>query len=83
LTYDPILKAALNSYMVFQPQRQVVHWFGPCFQERVFTLLLVLNRLKVEANKDVRTLLAKYLSNVEYIFVKSRVAPTYLASARW
>jgi hypothetical protein len=80
LTYDPILKAALSSYMEFRPKRQVMHWFGPCFLDRVVTLLLVLKRLKVRANKDVRTLLAKYLSKVEYIFVKSKVSPTFFAS---
>jgi hypothetical protein len=45
-----------------------MHWYGPVFRQRVFTMLLVLKRLNV-GYKDIRKLLAKYMSKVEYIYV--------------
>jgi hypothetical protein len=71
LTNDPILKADINMYMQFRPERKVMRWFGPLFQQRVFAFLLVLKRLKVKVYKDVRLLLIKYMSKVEYIYVPS------------
>lgn len=69
LTSDPVLKAELLKYMEFQPNRWVMHWYGPLFRQRVFTMLLVLKRLHVAANTDIRKLLAKYMSKVEHIYV--------------
>jgi hypothetical protein len=69
LTSDPVLKAELLRYMEFQANRWVMPWYGPLFSQRVFTMLLVLKRLHVAANKDIRKLLAKYMSKVERIFV--------------
>ncbi len=68
LTHDPILKQALTAYMQFRPDARVMEWFGPVFRERVFTLLLVLKRFHIPANKDVKCLLVKYLSLVEHVF---------------
>jgi hypothetical protein len=69
LTNEPILKADLNTYMQFKPNRCVMKWFGPLFQERVVAFLLVLKRLKVNVYKDVRLLLIEYMSKEEYIYV--------------
>jgi hypothetical protein len=67
LTSDPVLKREMMCFMEFQPRRQVMQWFGPCFQKRVFGLLLVLTRMKV--CKDVRVLLVKHLSRIEHTYV--------------
>jgi hypothetical protein len=69
LTSDPVLKAELLKYMEFQADARAMEWYGPLFRQRVFTMLLVLKRLHVAANKDIRQLLAKYMSKVEYIYV--------------
>jgi hypothetical protein len=56
-----------------------MHWFGPLFQQRVFALLLVCYRFKAQhpkllagLNRDIRHLLVKYASRVEYIYVPSK-----------
>jgi hypothetical protein len=67
LKNDAILKADLNTYMQFKPNRSVMKWFGPLFQKQVFAFLLVLKRLKL--CKDVELLLIKYMSKGEYIYV--------------
>jgi hypothetical protein len=71
LTSDPLLKAELLKYMEFQANRWVMHWYGPLFRQRVFTMLLVLKRLNV-GYKDIRKLLAKYMSKVEHIYVPQK-----------
>jgi hypothetical protein len=73
LTSDPVLKAELLKYMEFQAEKMVMRWYGPVFRERVFTMLLVLKRLHVAANKDIRKLLAKYMSKVEHIYVRQKL----------
>jgi ankyrin repeat protein len=72
LTSDPVLKAELLKYMEFQANRWVMQWYGPVFRERVFTMLLVLKRLNV-GYKDIRKLLAKYMSKVEHIYVPQKL----------
>jgi hypothetical protein len=78
LTTDVELKRALQTYMCWQPHRLVTEWFGPFFQRRAWALLLVCCRLKREhpkrlerLNRDVRHLLVRYVSKVEYIYVPS------------
>jgi hypothetical protein len=73
LTSDPLLMAELPKYMEFQAEKMVMRWYGPVFRERVFTMLLVLKRLHVAANKDIRKLLAKYMSKVEHIYVPQKL----------
>ena len=68
LTSDPVLKAELLKYMEFRAEKMVMRWYGPLFRQRVFTMLLVLKRLNV-GYKDIRKLLAKYMSKVEHIYV--------------
>jgi hypothetical protein len=72
LTSDPVLKAELLKYMEFQPNRWVMQWYGPVFRQRVFTMLLVVTRLKF-GYRDLRILLAKYMSKVEHIFVAQKL----------
>jgi Ankyrin repeat len=72
LTTDPALKAELTKYMEFRPIRGVMQWYGPAFGIRVRTMLLVMQRLGVGANKDVKGLLAQYLSKVEHIYVVAK-----------
>jgi hypothetical protein len=72
LTSDPLLKAELLKYMEFQADARAMEWYGPVFRQRVFTMLLVLKRLHVAANKDIRKLLAKYMSKVEHIYVRCK-----------
>ncbi len=72
LTSDPVLKAELAKYMEWQPNRWVMHWFGPLFQKRAFALLLVLKRYPRVYIKDIRHLLVKYLARTEHIYVPSR-----------
>lgn len=71
LCKEPELKEKLSCYMLFQPQRLVMNWFGPFFRMRVVALLLVLKRFRVAANKDVRLLLIRSLAKVEVIYVRS------------
>jgi hypothetical protein len=71
LTSDPILRSELNTYMKFKANKHVMKWFGPLFRKRVFAFLLVLKRLQSDMCKDVRLLLIKYMSKVEYIYVPS------------
>jgi hypothetical protein len=73
LTSDPVLKAELLKYMEFRAEKMVMRWYGPVFRQRVFTMLLVLKRLHVAANKDIRKLLAKYMSKVEHIYVTQKL----------
>ena len=70
---DPVLKAELLKYMEFQADARAMEWYGPVFRQRVFTMLLVLKRLNVAANKDIRKLLAKYMSKVEHIYVPQKL----------
>jgi len=70
LTSDPSLKAELLKYMEFQADARAMEWYGPVFRQRVFTMLLVLKRLHVAANKDIRKLLAKYMIKVEHIYMR-------------
>jgi ankyrin repeat protein len=72
LTSDPVLKAELLKYMEFQAEKMVMRWYGPVFRQRVFTMLLVLKRLNV-GYKDIRKLLAKYMSKVEHIYVQQKL----------
>jgi hypothetical protein len=76
LTKDTELKKVLGEYMCWQPHKLVMEWFGPCFRRRAWTLLLVCYRMKKEhpkaldgLNKDMRHLLVKHLSRVEYLYV--------------
>jgi ankyrin repeat protein len=76
LAREPELKKALQEYACWQPQRRVMEWFGPLFQKRAWTVLLVCYRLKAPdpkklagLNRDIRHLLVKYASRVEYIYV--------------
>jgi hypothetical protein len=73
LTSDPLLKTELLKYMEFRAEKMVMRWYGPLFRQRVFTMLLVLKRLNVAANKDIRQLLAKYMSKVEHIYVPQKL----------
>jgi hypothetical protein len=80
LTNDAELKKALQSYMCWQPERLVMEWFGPFFQQRAWALLLVCKRLKSEhpkrlagLNRDIRYLLVKYASRLEHIYVPSKL----------
>jgi ankyrin repeat protein len=73
LTSDPLLMAELLKYMEFRAEKMVMRWYGPLFRQRVFTMLLVLKRLNVAANKDIRKLLAKYMSEVEHIYVPQKL----------
>jgi hypothetical protein len=50
----------------------VMRWYGPLFRQRVFTMLLVLKRLNV-GYKDIRKLLAKYMSKVERIYMPQKL----------
>jgi ankyrin repeat protein len=78
LAREPELKKALQEYACWQPHRLAMEWFGPLFQQRAFALLLVCHRLKREhpkalegLNRDIRHLLVKYASRVEYIYITS------------
>ena len=73
LTSDPALKVELAKYMEWQPNRWVMHWYGPLFRQRVFALLLVLKRYPRAYVKDIRHLLVKYLAKVEHIDGPSKV----------
>ncbi len=80
---DEALKAELRQYMQWQPNRLVTEWFGPLFQQRAFTMLLVMKRLQkqypkrgVTLNKDLRLLLVRYLSRVEHIYVHEKRSAT-------
>jgi ankyrin repeat protein len=79
LAKEPELKKALQEYACWQPYWQAMEWFGPLFQKRAFALLLVCYRLKAKhpkllagLNRDIRHLLVKYASGVEYIYVPSK-----------
>jgi ankyrin repeat protein len=79
LAREPELKKALQEYACWQPHRLATEWFGPLFQKRAFALLLVCYRLKAQhpkllagLNRDIRHLLVKYASRVEYIYVPSK-----------
>jgi hypothetical protein len=76
LAREPELKKALQEYACWQPHRLAMEWFGPLFQRRARALLLVCYRLKAKhpkllagLNRDIRHLLVKYASMVEYIYV--------------
>jgi hypothetical protein len=76
LAKEPELKKALQEYACWHPNRLAMHWFGPLFQRRARALLLVCYRLKAKhpkalegLNRDIRHLLVKYASRVEYIYV--------------
>jgi hypothetical protein len=80
MTSDPELKKALEAYMCWQPDKRVMKWFGPLFQRRARALLLVCQRLKRDhrkrlapLNRDVRHLLVKYVSRVEYLYVPNKI----------
>jgi ankyrin repeat protein len=80
LTEDRELKAALASYMCWQPERRVMDWFGPFFQRRAWALLLVCHRLKRQhpkrlagLNRDIRHLLVKHASRMEYLYVPAKL----------
>lgn len=62
------LKREIARYMEFQGNRWVMHWYGPAFRKRAFALLLVMKRLGVNANKEERELLIRYLTKVEFIY---------------
>jgi len=75
LTKEEALKVALRPYMCWQPDRRAMLWFGPFFRRRAWALLLVCTRLRnnhpkalAGLKKDMRHLLVKYLSRVEYIY---------------
>jgi hypothetical protein len=79
LAKEPELKNALQQYTCWQPHRLAMEWFGPLFQKRAFAVLLVCYRLKTMhpkvlagLNRDIRHLLVKYASRVEYIYVPSK-----------
>jgi hypothetical protein len=79
LAREPELKKALQEYACWQPHRLAMEWFGPLFQRRARALLLVCYRLKAKhpkllagLNRDIRHLLVKYASRVEYIYVPSK-----------
>jgi hypothetical protein len=79
LAREPELKKALQEYACWQPHRLAMEWFGPLFQRRARALLLVCYRLKKRygkrldgLNRDIRHLLVKYASRVEYIYVPSK-----------
>jgi hypothetical protein len=79
LAREPELKKALQEYACWQPHRLAMEWFGPLLQKRAFALLLVCYRLKSKRpkllaglNRDIRHLLIKYASRVEYIYVPSK-----------
>ncbi len=46
VTDDVKLKKELRKYMQWRPNRLVMEWYGPLFQQRAFTLLLVCYRLQ-------------------------------------
>lgn len=71
LCQEPLLKQKLASYMLFQPHRLCMNWYGPFFRSRVFCLLLVLKRFHISANKDVRVLLIRYLARVEILYARA------------
>ncbi len=66
LATDVTLKSALFKYMEWQPNRWVMHWFGPIFRKRAFTFLLCTKQFRFP--KDVRLLLVKYLSQIETVY---------------
>jgi hypothetical protein len=79
LAKEPELMKALLEYACWQPHRLVMHWFGPLFQMRAWALLLVSYRMKklypkvlAGLNRDMRHLLVRYASRIEYIYVPSK-----------
>jgi hypothetical protein len=63
------IKDALTEYMKWKPKRQVQAWFGPSFVKRVWTMLLILTRLRsafgLYVPADIRKLLAEYAAKTE------------------
>ncbi len=83
LTSDPALKAELAKFMEWQPNRWVMHWYGPLFRKRAFALLLVLKRYPRAYIKDIRHLLLRYLARIERIYVFPQNCHGWLVDDFW
>ena len=70
LTDDPNLIKDLTDYMRWRPDRLVMEWFGPAFQERVFALLLASKRLGLY--KDITHLIVLHVSKAERIYLPGK-----------
>ncbi len=62
------IRLVLMEYMQWKPKREIQLWFGPSFQKRVWTLLLLLKRLQPRIGwvpRDIRNLLVQYVAKME------------------